>query len=193
MKKIVLKGKKVILRPLSLKDAPRFCRWLKDREVTKFLSVYEQPPPGLKEEREWIKESKANKNFLPLAIDTLTGEHIGIVSLRGIRKPSHKAEFGIVIGDKKYWGQGYGTEACQLIVAYGFKVLKLHRIFLRHVAFNIRGHKSYAKVGFKEEGVLRDHVFRDGYYHDEIRMGLLKNEYLKNHKTKKYGRQATKN
>jgi len=89
------------------------------------------------------------------------------------------AEFGIFIGDKKYWGQGCGTEACRLIVDHGFRKLKLHRVYLRVLAYNIRGIKSYQKVGFKVEGRLKEHIYRDGFYHDEIVMGLLREEYLK--------------
>ena len=62
---------------------------------------------------------------------------------------------------------------------YGFKKLKLHRIYLRFIAYNIRGQKSYQKVGFKIEGRARNHYFRDGYFHDQIQMGLLRDEWLK--------------
>ena len=199
MSKIILKGEKVILRPLSLKDAPDYCRWLADPEVTKFLSFYEKKPPTLKEEREWISEAKLDKSKLNFAIDAVDGEHIGTVSFASIDRYARKAEFGIFIGDKKYWGQGCGTEACRLIVEYGFRKMKLHRIYLRHIAYNIRGHKAYTKVGFKVEGCLRDHVYRDGYWHDEIRMSMLKNEYLPagrqglNNNKKKYGKRSGKN
>jgi RimJ/RimL family protein N-acetyltransferase len=190
--RIVLKGKKVVLRPLSIKDAPRFCRWLKDREVTKFLSIYNQAPPTLEEEKDWVKRAQKDKNNFRLAIDTIAGKHIGNVSLQGIDRGDKRAAFGILIGDKKYWGQGYGTEAGKLMVDYGFKKLKLHRIHLTCIAYNIRGKKSYEKIGFKIEGRLREHLFRDGCWHDEIHMGILADEYLKN-KEKKYGKKSRKN
>ena len=183
-KKVVLKGKKVILRPLSSKDAPRFCQWLADPEVTKFLSIYDQPPPTLKEEREWLEKSARDKDHFRFSIDTIEGKHIGTVSLNRIDKIHQRATYGIFIGDKKYWGQGYGTEACRLIVDYGFKKLKLHRIHLTCIAYNTRGQKSYEKIGFRVEGRLRDQIFRDGYFHDEIHMGLLRDEYFKNSKLK---------
>ncbi len=178
MTKIILKGKKVILRPLSLKDAPRFCEWLKDPEATKFLSTHGQPPPSLKEERQWIAEQRRSKKNLVLAIDTVDGEHIGSISLRNIISRSRRANFGIAIGNQRYWGQGLGTEACKLIVDYGFRKFKLHRISLELIAYNIRGLKSYKKVGFKVEGRLRDYYWRGGYWHDQIKMGLLQSEYF---------------
>ncbi|MBN1779074.1 MAG: GNAT family N-acetyltransferase [Candidatus Buchananbacteria bacterium] len=176
-----MKGKKVILRPVSLKDAPNFCRWLEDREVTKFLDRYDNPPT-LKEEREYILEQRKKKDHIQFSIDSVDGAHIGVCSLMKISAKSKRAEFGIFIGDKKYWGQGCGTEACRLIVDYGFKKLRLHRVYLRVFGYNIRGIKSYQKVGFKIEGRLREQVYRDGFYHDMIFMGILRNEYLKNKK-----------
>ncbi len=179
MAKIILKGKKVILRPLSLKDAPRFCHWLADPEVTNFLSVHGHKPPTIKEEKDWIKKASKEKNAAHFSIDTLNGVHIGSIALRDIDFINKKAEYGIVIGDKKYWGQGCGTEACRLIVNYGFRRLKLHNIYLSCIAFNIRGIKSYQKVGFKIQGRFRQHFYRQGHFHDEILMDLLKVEFLK--------------
>jgi len=176
-KSVVLKGNKVVLRPLSVKDAARFCRWLKDREVTKFLSIYDLAPPSLKEEREWIK--KKSKSDVRFAIDTIDGQHIGSISLRLRGRSGKVAEYGIFIGDKKYHGQGLGTEAGRLIIDYGFRKLKLHRIFLRFIAYNFRGKRSYEKLGFSQEGIQRQHVFRNGHWHDQYLMGILAEEYLK--------------
>ncbi|OGY44797.1 MAG: hypothetical protein A2729_02835 [Candidatus Buchananbacteria bacterium RIFCSPHIGHO2_01_FULL_39_14] len=184
LKKVIIKGRSVVLRPLSLKDAPWFCRWLKDREVTKFLAIYELPPPALKEEIEWIKEARRDKNNLRLAITTTEGKLIGSIGLNKIDRYHRRAEYGIFIGDQRYWGQGYGTEAGKLIIDYGFKKLKLHRIYLRFIAYNIRGQKSYKKIGFKLEGRQRDHTFRDGAWHDEVMMGILKSDILENKKLK---------
>lgn len=185
MTEIILKGKKVILRPLSLKDALRFCKWLKDREVVKFLTMYDQAPPSLKEEQEWISQRQKDKNGVTFAIDTIDGTHIGSISLRNTKSKSKHALFGIVIGNKKYWGQGYGTEAGKLIVDYGFRKLKLHKIYLNIIAYNIRGEKSYKKIGFKREGVFREHILRDGVFHDKIWMAILRDDYLK-----KYGKKT---
>jgi len=179
MSKTIVKGKKIILRPLKISDAERFCQWLGDPEVTKFLSIHDLPKPTVKEEKEWIRNSRKDKKSFRLAIDTIEGTHIGSTSLQQIDKFDKRAEFGVMIGDKKYWGQGCGTEVCKLMVDYGFKKMKLHRIHLTYIAFNIRGQKAYEKVGFKIEGRSRDHIFRDGHWHDEVQMGLLREEYLK--------------
>ena len=183
MKVPIIKGKKVVLRPLSLKDAKNFCEWLKDSEVTKFLDQYYNTPPTLRGERKWITSVKKDRQKAAFSIISTDNEHVGIVSLDKINKNNKHAVFGIFIGNKKYWGQGIGTEATRLILQYGFKSLKLHRIHLTVYDFNIRGFKAYKSVGFKYEGKMRKHVFRNGYFYDVFMMGILRNEFLQ--KTKK--------
>ncbi len=182
---IILTGKKVILRPLSLKDAPNFCRWLADPEVTQFLEIHDLPKPSLKEERDWIKQAQVAKNKISFSIDTIKHQHIGTVSLDKISEYHKRVSFGIFIGDKEYWGQGYGTEAVKLILDYGFRKLRLHRIYLSVIAFNFRAQKAYKKVGFKFEGKFRQHMYRNGAWHDLLWMGVLQEEYLKKFKSKK--------
>ncbi len=178
MKAPIIKGKNVALRPMSLRDAGNFCSWLSDTEVSRFLSCYENPP-SLREERKWILSVKRRGSSLYFSLDTFFGEHIGLASLVDIDSFHKSAEFYIFIGDKKYLGQGFGTEAARLVLSYGFKKFKLHRVFLSAIAYNIRGIKSYKKVGFQIEGRLRDHIYRDGVYHDIIKMGILNHEFFK--------------
>lgn len=178
MKGRILRGKKVILRPLSLKDAKNFCKWLSDPEVTRFLERHENPPT-LKEERKWILKTNKQNDVVAYSIDSVDGMHIGIVSLNKISAVHKRALFGIFIGDKKYWGQGCGSEATELIVRWGFKDLRLHRVYLSCFAYNIRGYKAYKRCGFREEGRLRHQLFRNGAFHDEIIMGILRDEFFK--------------
>jgi diamine N-acetyltransferase len=87
------------------------------------------------------------------------------------------AEFGIVIGDKSYWNQGYGTEAVRLLVRFGFHTLNLNRIFLRVYETNPRAIRAYEKAGFTSEGRERQAEFRNGKYIDVLRMSILRAEF----------------
>lgn len=182
MKVPVIKGKLVTLRPSRLSDAPVFCRWFKNPEVTRFLNRYENPPT-LREERAYIREQLRKRDNAQWIIMTADKEMIGTVGLT-IYPAHRRALYGIFIGDPRYWGQGLGTEAGRLAVAFAFRRLRLHRIELRVFAYNIRGMKSYEKIGFRTEGRLRDHLYRDGAYHDEFVMGILRQEYLPSAKRK---------
>jgi RimJ/RimL family protein N-acetyltransferase len=181
----VLKGKQVILRPMRLSDAPNFVAWLADPEVTVFLNVGDrEKPPSLKEEREWIQETNRKKDSAVFSIDTVAGEHIGVISFLNINPLHRRATYGVFIGNKKYWGQGCGTEAGRLLVDYGFRVLKFERIDLDFIAYNIRGQRSYERLGFKFEGRRPRYYWRGGHWHDQVKMGLLRSDWLK-HKHKK--------
>jgi RimJ/RimL family protein N-acetyltransferase len=87
------------------------------------------------------------------------------------------AELGIVIGDKAYWNQGYGTQAMRLLVHHGFTTLNLNRIFLRVYEDNPRAVRAYEKAGFFQEGRMRQGEYHDGRYLDVLLMSVLKFEW----------------
>jgi len=169
-------GKKVILRPIKLSDASRFVKWFNDPAVNRFLA---RRKLTLKEERTWIRSVPKNKDSVHFCIDTKDGIHIGSVGFSVVNRQDSHAVFGIMIGDKRYWGQGYGREAMKLIIDYGFRRLKLHRIELDVYSYNPRAIKLYKRLGFKLEGKKRQRVKWAGRYYDSLQMGLLRPEWLK--------------
>jgi RimJ/RimL family protein N-acetyltransferase len=173
---MVIKGKKVILRKAKLSDAERFVKWVNDDEVNRFMSVRKI---GLKEERKYIQDriDGKTKNNFHFCIETKEGLHIGATGLEKINKRNKSATFGIVIGDKNYWSKGYGTESAKLILDFGFKKLKLHRIQLDVYSYNPRAIKLYKKLGFKKEGIKREHNFYKGKFYDTILMSVLSREW----------------
>lgn len=179
---MILKRKKVILRPIKLSDAPRFVKWLNESTVNKFVT---KRAITLKEELKWIRSlAKIRKIEHHFAIDTKEGIHIGSTAL--FLKPQNKmATFGILIGDKRYWNKGYGTDATKTILAYGFNKLKLHRIQLEVYQYNPRAIRVYKKLGFKLEGIRRQANFYRGKFHDDLLMGILKSEWQKLNKNGK--------
>ncbi|SHI68162.1 Acetyltransferase (GNAT) domain-containing protein [Lutispora thermophila DSM 19022] len=66
----------------------------------------------------------------------------------------------------------------KLLLDYGFLELNLHRIYLRVFSFNSRAIKLYEKLGFKQEGISREVIYRHGGWHDIIHMAVLQREYL---------------
>jgi RimJ/RimL family protein N-acetyltransferase len=101
---------------------------------------------------------------------------IGSCGFFNLDQHNRSSEFGIMIGDKDYWDQGYGTEAVRLLCQHGFKTLNLHRIYLRVFETNPRAIRAYEKCGFIHEGRQRQAEFRDGKYIDVIVMSLLSTE-----------------
>jgi diamine N-acetyltransferase len=174
-------GKRVRLRPIEREDLPRFVEWFSDPEVRRHLLVY--LPFSLAQEERWfegLQERLERQEEVLLAIETADGVHIGNVGLHAIDWKNRNAELGIAIGEKAYWGQGYGADAIRTLLGLAFREMNLHRIFLRVDADNVRGIHCYEKDGFRREGTLREVVFREGTYHDQYIMGILKQEFEAN-------------
>ena len=175
-KAMILKGEKIVLRPIRMDDAPRFVKWFNDPDVNKFILNRSLTLP---QERKYIQErlKKKAKDNLHFCIDTKEGAHIGAIDIRGIHKRDKDAGFGIIIGDKDYWGNGYGTDAMKTLLNYGFLKLKLHRVYLTVYSYNKRAIKLYEKLGFKHEGVNREGNFWNGRFWDSYRMAILDREW----------------
>ncbi len=105
------------------------------------------------------------------------GQIIGFCGLRDVDQFGRTAELGITIGDKAYWGRGYGREAIGLLLDYAFRMLNLRRVYLRVHARNERAVRAYRACGFVEEGRLRRHVWSNGEYDDLLFMGVLRDEF----------------
>jgi hypothetical protein len=71
-----------------------------------------------------------------------------------------------MIGDKREWNKGYGTEVTRLLTRYAFETLNLNRVWLRVYEFNRYAIRAYEKAGYRREGVLRQDHFSDGPYWD---------------------------
>jgi RimJ/RimL family protein N-acetyltransferase len=174
---MILKGEKVILRPIKMEDAPRFVKWLNNNQVHRFLQAHDRRLT-LAKEKKWIGQNKKDKTKKNFAIETLDNIHIGSVSL-DLNIPNRRAVFGIFIGDKNYWNKGLGTDAGNTTIDYGFKHLKLHRIELDVMAYNPRAIKVYKRLGFKQEGKKREHNVYNGRFFDVYHMSILDREWKK--------------
>ncbi|GEN45529.1 GNAT family N-acetyltransferase [Alkalibacillus haloalkaliphilus] len=102
---------------------------------------------------------------------------IGDLAILDIEKVHQKAGFRIALHKPEYFGKGFGTQAVKLALQYAFETLKLNRLQLEVYSHNPRAIQTYEKVGFTQEGILRQAIYYDGEYYDEIVMGMLKEEY----------------
>jgi len=159
--------------------AKAFAKW--DRDTEQHRLADSDPAMLLSEKKikEIVEKRAGNKQSAPFSSRTLAEDKlIGGVGL-WVHSWSHSdAWLGISIGDREYWGKGYGTDAMRLMVQYGFIELNLRRISLGLHAYNERARKSYEKIGFKMEGRTRGDGLRDGVRFDSLWMGILREEWL---------------
>lgn len=173
-KVVFLSGKKVNLRPLAQSDAPLITRWINDPEVREFIvGIY---PQTEKQETEWLF-NHSDKNIV-LGIETKEGTYVGNMGIHDIDWINRTATTGAMIGEKEYWGKGYGTDAKMLLLDYAFNTLNLRKICSRVVSYNQRSLQYSLHCGYQIEGTLRKHVFKKGKYWDMIELGLFREEWL---------------
>ncbi|XXM72462.1 GNAT family N-acetyltransferase [Lysinibacillus sphaericus] len=171
----------VKLRELIIGDAEDRYQWCLDKEVTKHLNMPEKYPPFSREETSnWIRMCINKTNgYEQKAIVTEGGTHIGWIDLKNIDKLNKHAELGIAIGDKAYWGMGYGIAAMKEMLHWGFNQLGLNKVWLRVEVDNEKAIKSYIRIGYTEEGILRQDRLRNGEYVDRLRMSILQSEFFR--------------
>jgi UDP-4-amino-4,6-dideoxy-N-acetyl-beta-L-altrosamine N-acetyltransferase len=175
MRNPFLVGPTIYLRPLEVEDASVLQPWFNDPDVTRLLR--RSRPITLAEEVEFLQRLRSSETELALGITVReTDQLIGTLGLRGIDARNRHAEFGISIGEKQFWGKGYGTEATGLVMRYAFQSLNLNRLWLHVYEYNPRAIHVYEKLGFRAEGRLRQDTFREGRYWDTIVMGALREE-----------------
>lgn len=175
---VFLKGKRIILRPLNKEvDLEKCLIWTNDPEVTNFLSLLY--PIDKIAEGEWFDKISKDKNNIVLAIETLDGKFIGTMGLHSINWVNRTATTGALIGEKRYWGKGYGTEAKMLILNYAFNQLNLRKIKSEVIAYNKRSLNYSLHCGYEIEGRKKQEIYKNGQYWDLIQLGLFKNKWLK--------------
>lgn len=170
---------RVRLRKVSNEDTELYHKWRNDMEVmystNLSLDVY-----SMETTKEFVDRvilgSHSAKSYI--IVEKEKEIPIGIVALIHIDFKNRNAESIIDIGEKEYWGKGFGSEAFKLLLDYAFYEMNLHRVSLRVFSFNDRAIRLYNKLGFKREGNSRQSLFRNGKWHDIIHMGLLQNEYV---------------
>jgi RimJ/RimL family protein N-acetyltransferase len=163
---------------LSISDYEVYHSWQNDMDVmystSQELDVY-----TIEETEKYMATIASQPNAKGYIIqDKKTNQLVGIISLVNIDNKNRSAECIIDIGAKEMWGKGIGTEALTLILDFAFNELNFHRISLQVFSFNERAIKLYEKMGFTNEGRIRQALYRSGNWHDIIIMGILKFEYV---------------
>lgn len=164
----------LILRPLEREDL-RFVHEL-DNNETVMHYWFEEPYEAFVELADLYDRhihDQSERRF----IAEVGGERVGLVELVEINHIHRRAEFQIIIAPS-YQGQGYATLATRLAMDYAFTVLNLYKLYLIVDCANERAVNVYAKLGFVEEGRLREEFFVDGEYRDVLRMAVFQPDYL---------------
>lgn len=162
----------IIIRNLTIADINQtYCNWLNEPDVNKYLEsrFINWDLPSL---RKYFHEK--NKTELMLAIvDSEHNLHIGNIKISSIEKIHKRAELGIIIGDRNYWGKGIATTAIKMVTDYCFTILELHKVTAGAYAENISSIKAFQKNGFTIEGERKDRCLTPSGWTSVILMGKI--------------------
>ncbi len=179
MKADILESKRLILRPIQLKDSEAVIK-LATKDAAKYFGAIPFPCK-IENAKKWIRSTFYRKNSVEFAITLKdTNNFIGYIEVSGINAKSKVGCISYWTG-KKYWGKGFMAEASSLVLNYVFKSLELKRIYAQVNGGNIASRKLLEKLGFKLEGKLRNHIFNrfTKEIEDKLFYGLLINEWIK--------------
>jgi RimJ/RimL family protein N-acetyltransferase len=174
---INVEGEKTVLGPLSRIYLGHFHRWFNDLEVMTTYSIRWSPKTeeGIDEWYTQVSQDRQAVAFMVYRRAEMVP--LGYTMLHNINHYHQIADFDIILGEKALWGQGYGTEATQLTLDYGFTALNLHSVMLTVRTFNERGLRAYERAGFRTFGRRREARKLAGQRYDVVYMECLASEF----------------
>jgi len=161
------------LRALKESDSESLYNWVNDPEIVRYTYFYH--PVSEMEHKSCFSSLPLQKDQILFGIETIEeNKLIGTCGFHDINHICRKAELIIKISDKNEWGKGYGKDALQILIDFGFSDLNLRRIWLRVLADNDRAIKLYQNAGFITEGLLKEDHYIQGEYKDVIIMAFIR-------------------
>lgn len=169
-------GKNIILRPYQMEDAETILEGANNPTMRRLTGT--QMTFTLEMTQGYVGRMMNPEDRLGYIIaEPQTSAPLGEVVVMDIDDENHSASIRIALFHEEDLNKGYGTEAMRLMVDEVFTKFNLHRLELDVFDFNPRAVRVYEKLGFKQEGVLRDTLFYDGEYHSTIIMSILEDEW----------------
>lgn len=171
----MINGTKVILESVDSHHLEQFREWRNNPDLRRYFREYREISDEM--QKRWFDKVTNDQNQVNFSIkDKKSKNLIGHCGLYYINWRSRIGEFGIYIGNQKYRGGGYGSDALRQLCRYGFNELNLNKIWCE-VYSNNASLDMYRHIGFVDEGVLRQNYYSEGKYWDSYILSMLENEY----------------
>jgi RimJ/RimL family protein N-acetyltransferase len=170
-------GKRVRLAAPKPQDHETIANWSNNTEYLRMLDYDPARPYSTEFVVNLDKEQNEDKRIFPFRIRTLADDKlIGVLDVE-VAWVHQACWLAIGIGERDFWGQGYGAEAFDLGMTYAFRELNIMKLTLGAFEYNTRAISMYEKAGLTHEGRLRSVVVRDGQRYDILHMGILRSEW----------------
>lgn len=168
----------VRLRPLAESDVDHVLGWVNDPAIVGNIAAFSGQAFTREQELAYIRRTLGSSTDVVFSIeDAATGRYLGQTGVHQIHDRSKVARLACIIANADDMGRGFGSAAVRAVVDHAFGPLGLHKVWLMVFRTNERSRRTYARLGFVEEGILREEYFHAGAWHDMLRMSLLATEW----------------
>ena len=176
----MLEGRTVALAALDASEvSAEYVNWFNDPVTFRYLgSKFPQTTTSV---RQYVEGVKPPNLICKILRKEREFQHIGNISLYNFSPVHRRMELGVVIGVAEARGQGFGREACSLIIQHAFDHLNLHKVTAGTVVDNVGMRSVFLKLGFTIEGTLLEHYYLEGRYLDYHVFGLRCGKFLPCH------------
>ncbi|WP_062199837.1 UDP-4-amino-4,6-dideoxy-N-acetyl-beta-L-altrosamine N-acetyltransferase [Massilibacterium senegalense] len=166
----------VKLRKIKKSDLKMIMEWRMSPEVTKYM--YTDPKLTLEDQEKWYEKINQQSDVEKYWIIQLNdGTDVGVMSVNNIDILNRQASWAYYIGSIAARGKGLGRILECNMYDYVFDELKLNKLWCEVFEFNEKVINIHKKFGSKIEGVLKEHIYKNGEYFNVVRMGILKKEW----------------
>jgi len=177
-----IEGKIINLCPLNLEHVNLYTKWINDPDVRRYSRNI--IPHGIDEVKKWFEPEKegVKKDIIFEIWHRKDNKTIGTAGFSDINWFNRNTNLFAIIGESDYWGQDIGPEVGRLLVDYGFEELNFHKIYAKIYSPNKRSLRTAEKIGFKYEGTLKEQIYVDGEFVDDLRFAIFKRNWLNSKK-----------
>ena len=177
----MIETRRLLIRDVEPADDAAFCAYMAAQDYWQHLPI---ETPGAAQVRELIERCQRDRaasprdNYFMAAVLKETGQVVGEAILRIISRRHRQGEIGWGV-DRRHSGQGIATEIGRALLGYGFESLGLHRLYGQCRQENLASQRIMEKIGMREEGVLREHIWARGEWWSSSQWSILDREFIR--------------
>ncbi len=161
-------------RRINKQDLQTISEWRMNPEVTKYM--YTSPELTIDSQMKWFSRITSDRT-VSYWIISFSFKEIGVINLYDIDTVNKRCFWAYYIGDASVRGKGLGRNIECNIYDYVLRDLNLNKLSCEVLSFNKRVIEIHKHFGSQIEGVLRQHIYKDGEFYDVVRMAILRQEW----------------
>lgn len=148
--------------------------WRNSKEVSQYM--YTSDEISSDQQKKWFDKIKSDASQKYWLIE-YNGTKLGLVSIYNIKENFKHCSWAFYLGNTEVRGAGIGSKVEYTILNYVFETMQFNKLMCEVFTFNEKVIQMHKKFGFKQEGLYREHILKDGQYFDVAALAILKHEW----------------